>query len=103
LPVDLCPVPTVPNDLRLEQQRPPLAFTLGAYEGTLRTDADQRLVRRSTERVERRQVGDRFQQVGLAVAVGAEDRGQPFVEGDLGRLVAPEIGEPEPAEVHGTR
>ena len=48
-----------------------------------------------------RQVADRLEQVGLALAVVADDRGEPGAELELGVERSAEVGEPEPAHPHG--
>ena len=88
-------------DLHLEDRLAPVADHGRPDHGMVRTQAHQRAVAGDPVRGERRDVVDRLDQVGLALAVAADERRHPGAERDLGLRVGPEVVQREVRDVHG--
>ena len=113
LAVDEHPVAPVRLDLRLDQQLAALALGQRPHDRERRPAAHERVGRRAPERRQRRQPGERLEQVGLALAVGADEGGETRRRGRAGRrrscgsrsargcgparLRAPPVSSPAPA------
>jgi hypothetical protein len=91
------------HQLRLDEDGPALALALGPDDGPLGPLPHERLGGRAPERRHRGQPRHCLEEVGLALAVVAEQRGQPGRQRHLGLRVRPEVREPDPVEPQLTR
>ena len=96
-------VAAVGLDLRLDEQLAPLTIGEGAHDGERRPAPHEGVGRRPPERRQRGQPGQGLEQVGLALAVGADERGEAGSQVEPGRGVAAEVGQPEGADLHARR
>ena len=98
--IDPSLVRTLSVQLRFEQN-PPLAMREpGADDGGIRTVAHHRRVRRDAMRAERREEGDRLGEIGLALAVAADEHVRTGTERDVGHRVVAEVDEAEVLHDH---
>ena len=77
-----------------------IAPDLDADDGLVGADAHERGVAGDAVRVEPRDVVDGFDEIGLALPVGADERGRAGLEVELGLRVRPEVVQHEPGDVH---
>ena len=98
--VDAGPVGPTWGQLELDERRPVVAHHAGAHDGTLGAEPDQRSVGRDPMAAEGRDVADRLDQVGLALAVRPDHRGHAGLQRQLDRRVRTEVHEREVGDVH---
>ncbi len=99
--VDPGPVGLARSDLQLDQGGAPPVDHRGADHGALGAQPDQRGVGGDPVAAQGGDVADRLDQIGLALAVGADERRHARVEGNLGPGVGAEVGERQVRDVHG--
>ena len=73
------------------------------HDGTIAALAHQRLTRRAPKGRQRREVPDRFQQVGFALAVGADEHVDAGSWGQVQLAVVAVVSELQPTEAHSVR
>ncbi len=99
--VDAGPVGPAGGDLQLDQGGSTVADHPSPDHGPRGPLADQRGVGRHPMAVQRRQVADGLDQVGLALPVRADERRHPGLQRQLDRCVGAEVGQRQVADVHG--
>ena len=90
-PVDAAAVGAAAGDLHLEPGRTVGALHIEPDDGLLRAGPDERSIGGNPVGFEPGDVVDRFDQVGLALPVGADERGRPARQCDLGVRIRPEV------------
>ncbi len=100
-PVDAGAVGLAGVQLQLDQLLPLALPDLRPDDGPLGAHADEGGVGGDAVAAERRQVADRLDQVGLALAVGADEGGDARVQRDLDPGVRAEVGQRKMRDVHG--
>ena len=87
-------------NLGLEQLHPVAVDDLGSQHRGVGAFTDQRGVGHVAERLPGRRPRGRLEQAGLALRVRAADHGDARGELQLRLVVAPEVGEPQPGQMH---
>src|SRR5699024_8961326 len=99
--VQLRPVGLAGRDLQLDQRLARVADDGRAQDRPVGAEAHQRLVGRDPVAGEGGDVADRLDEVGLALAVEADEGGRPRLQRQIGRLVAAEVTDAQVPDVHG--
>ena len=100
--VEQDPIASGPGDLRFDEVLSTVGEDLASHHGPVGARSDQCIVRHTSERAQRGQVADGFEEVRLPLAVLAQDRGQTGRKGDLGASVGAEVAQPELLQLHVT-
>src|SRR5581483_3678966 len=87
-------------ELDLQRRGATVADDGGAYDCLVGALLDQRRIRRDPMRLQPGQVVDRLDEVGLALAVAPDERGDARLQRHLRRGVRPEVVEREVGYVH---
>jgi hypothetical protein len=100
--VDLHPTPPRCRQFHLEEGCTAGLLDLGPEDGPIGTGPDQGLGRDPAERGAGGQPGHGLDQVGLALAIVADDGGPPVAERQVDGCQVPEVGERQPPNRHRT-